>query len=345
MASCRSCGCDASFDSERARSIHESKKHGGVGDNSWKDREYLEREYAVKGRSMKDIADEHDVPYNRVRSAIHEFDIETRGSNETRYYDRRKMLRESIEDIKNRYVENKEPAYKIAEDYGVTDATITRLLKESGVEVRDIQQQHVANSDYPKLHDRKWLKKQYRQKERYAPELAEELGCSVGAVKKALEKYDIETFDHGETISGEKNPNWKGGTEAKPCDYCGEEYQSRVYQQNDRFCCNQCFWQWRSENLVGPQATNWRGGHPSVYLGRWQHYRQKRLEKDSYECVICSMSQEAHRKQYNRSLEVHHIIPYRTFDEPEEANQLGNLITLCCSCHVEWEGIPVVPQC
>jgi predicted HNH restriction endonuclease len=37
-------------------------------------------------------------------------------------------------------------------------------------------------------------------------------------------------------------------------------------------------------------------------------------------------------------LEVHHIIPVREFEIPEEANTMDNLILLCRGCHVEIEN-------
>jgi predicted HNH restriction endonuclease len=35
----------------------------------------------------------------------------------------------------------------------------------------------------------------------------------------------------------------------------------------------------------------------------------------------------------DRLLDVHHIDPIRTFEKPEEANTMDNLILLCRSCH------------
>jgi len=32
-------------------------------------------------------------------------------------------------------------------------------------------------------------------------------------------------------------------------------------------------------------------------------------------------------------LSVDHVIPYRTFESPSEANQQDNLVALCSSCH------------
>lgn len=40
--------------------------------------------------------------------------------------------------------------------------------------------------------------------------------------------------------------------------------------------------------------------------------------------------------------DVHHIKPVRDFDEPQEAHEMTNLITLCKRCHTsaEWGTIP-----
>jgi 5-methylcytosine-specific restriction endonuclease McrA len=45
-----------------------------------------------------------------------------------------------------------------------------------------------------------------------------------------------------------------------------------------------------------------------------------------------------HEDECDTELHVHHIIPLREFDEPEEANTLSNLVTVCTSCHGEVEG-------
>jgi len=239
MVSCRHPNCNDELESKRGRSIHESKVHGEVlHDTSWDEETYLREEYVENGRTMKDIANEHDVPYNTIRDAILNYGIETRNPDETRYFDRRKMLRESIDDIKNRYVNEKQPAYEIANEYNVDDATITRLLKEAGVDVRNVQEQHLATTDYPKLTDYNWLWEEYRNKEKYTPEIAEELGCSVGAVYNAILRHDIPVWEHGETISGEKNAHWNGGRERYYGPNWTEKRENAIQSNNEQ--CKAC---------------------------------------------------------------------------------------------------------
>jgi len=209
MVACRHNDCDADLKSERGRSIHEARVHGEVlRSEEWDDKQYLQEQYLENGKTIKQISEENNVPYNSIQSAIHDHDIETRGTNATRYFDRREMLRESIEDIMNEYLEEGTPMYKIADEYGVNDATIARWLQKHGVDTRDIQEQNLRSSDYPELLDYDWLWENYREKERYTPELAEELGCCDATVLNALYRHNIPVWDHGETIEGEKHPRW-----------------------------------------------------------------------------------------------------------------------------------------
>lgn len=96
------------------------------------------------------------------------------------------------------------------------------------------------------------------------------------------------------------------------------------------------------ENQVGENNYNWEGGK-RVYTGCWDQKRELVLERDEHECVLCGTTQTEHTEKFSRSLEVHHIIPYRKFDNDERAHDPSNLITLCKDCHLEWEGIPLRP--
>ena len=44
----------------------------------------------------------------------------------------------------------------------------------------------------------------------------------------------------GIDVSGEKNPNWKGGTIRKVCDVCGQEYFVKKCHSKSRFCSLRC---------------------------------------------------------------------------------------------------------
>jgi len=55
------------------------------------------------------------------------------------------------------------------------------------------------------------------------------------------------------------------------------------------------------------------------------------------------MTDEEHINDHGYELHVHHIKPIREFDEPEEANVLSNLVTLCHEHHNIWEGTYLRP--
>ena len=85
-----------------------------------------------------------------------------------------------------------------------------------------------------------------------------------------------------------------------------------------------------SENIVGENHPNWLGGHIDSRGPNWQEQRQKALERDGYSCQKCG--------ETDGRLDVHHIIPYRYFDDYITANELDNLTTLCHSCHMHVEN-------
>ena len=66
---------------------------------------------------------------------------------------------------------------------------------------------------------------------------------------------------------------------------------------------------------------------PNDYGTSWLGQRDRARARDGYRCQICGAP------EVGRAHDVHHKIPFRTFSSPEQANQLGNLITLCQSCH------------
>jgi len=104
----------------------------------------------------------------------------------------------------------------------------------------------------------------------------------------------------------------------------------------------------------GPDSPSWKGGFGDISYGpNWYQQRKRTLERDSYECQTpgCTMGRDEHYKQFDRDLSVHHIIPIRTYvDEDgvldyDEANRLGNLVTVCHYHHGFWERMsPLQPD-
>lgn len=90
------------------------------------------------------------------------------------------------------------------------------------------------------------------------------------------------------------------------------------------------------ENMSGPDHYAWKDNPESIDYGEnWFHRRKEARERDNNTCQVCGFEPDG------RNLDVHHIQPIKTFDEPEAANTLDNLITLCRSCHRKYEGIPI----
>ncbi|WP_280985286.1 homing endonuclease associated repeat-containing protein [Halorhabdus utahensis] len=92
---------------------------------------------------------------------------------------------------------------------------------------------------------------------------------------------------------------------------------------------------------AGEEHPGWKGGHKRYYGPSWSSARRKARERDGYTCQRCGMTDEEHLDEYGHKLHVHHIKPFRTFDDHEDANDLGNLITVCLDCHNRLEGLPL----
>lgn len=81
------------------------------------------------------------------------------------------------------------------------------------------------------------------------------------------------------------------------------------------------------------------GPSTSDYGENWDERRFEILERDGFECRLCGISQSEHREKEDVGLHVHHIQPFRTFDDPEVANQASNLVTVCSDCHTTIEPL------
>lgn len=116
------------------------------------------------------------------------------------------------------------------------------------------------------------------------------------------------------------------------CKYCDtrmEVLKTDWERGRGRFCSHECLSAWMSDQHEGE----------AVYNGRWRQARRDALRRDEYKCQNCGVDQD----ELGQNPDVHHIQPVRTFDDPQEAHVLTNLVSLCKSCHtrVEAGSIPV----
>ena len=124
---------------------------------------------------------------------------------------------------------------------------------------------------------------------------------------------------------------------------CGKDIQKppgRIKRNKHNFCSQVCKHRYKSENYTGPNSSNWRGGAAKFYGPNWKSQSRQARKRDGYRCQLCGKSQ----KDNKRALDVHHKIPFKTFnyipDKNEnylQANDLDNLISLCIACHAQTE--------
>jgi 5-methylcytosine-specific restriction endonuclease McrA len=117
------------------------------------------------------------------------------------------------------------------------------------------------------------------------------------------------------------------------CSECGVEFErveSGIEDFKHYFCSKKC----QKENidyiLRGSEHYRYIDGESRNSRGKgWVKVRKIIRKRDNYTCQRCGI----HEEEYGKALDVHHIKPYRLFDNYIEANQFSNLISYCSSCH------------
>lgn len=135
------------------------------------------------------------------------------------------------------------------------------------------------------------------------------------------------------------------------CDQCGVTFTTpKGDDRKGRFCGNDCYYLWRSENnvggpiLTGEDHPQWKGGYTQHRGTDWPKLREKALQADDYQCQGCGWHDDDHRDEHGVGLHVHHIRPVTSFENPADADTVGNLVPLCRDCHGKWEGVPLRPR-
>jgi hypothetical protein len=114
------------------------------------------------------------------------------------------------------------------------------------------------------------------------------------------------------------------------CRRCGDIFQVIPANSDRVYCSKECYWSDRSDRFCGEDNPSWtENPAPQHRGGNWRKVRRKVIQRDGRECQKCG----ANESESPFSLEVHHIVPFREFDDSDQANKLKNLVTLCKSCH------------
>lgn len=132
----------------------------------------------------------------------------------------------------------------------------------------------------------------------------------------------------------------------KTCPVCGNKFYCYPCEVDIRKTCSvECKNEYERINGTnsGENCNFWRGGFDSYRGKNWYHQRQLALKRDGNKCAICGKT----AKEQGYNMIVHHIVPFRFFDNDyERANDLDNLICLCHNCHAKQESHrwTVVPE-
>lgn len=202
---------------------------------------------------------------------------------------------------------------EVADEFGCHETTIVKWMKKHGIEA---QREYESHEVQCKNCDSTLERPPWRLEKR------ENHFCD----------YECHSEWQKEANLGENNNNWKPPAE-KECEQCGTQFQfERKYRGERRFCSLDCANRWKSQSMRGEDHHNWTGqDHYTYYGANWKDQREKVVSRDVI-CRICEHDGSEHR------LEVHHITPIKSFDDPEDANTLDNLILLCRSCHGKVEA-------
>ena len=121
----------------------------------------------------------------------------------------------------------------------------------------------------------------------------------------------------------------KEGNKDRYKKYMKNNEQWKLYQQTYRKENKDKIAQWREENKYKCREC--------MEEKRFGGNRKKVLLRDNFECVICGISNEEHKKKFNRNITIDHIDGNgRNSKKPN--NDMGNLRTLCLSCHGSIDG-------
>lgn len=116
------------------------------------------------------------------------------------------------------------------------------------------------------------------------------------------------------------------------CSFCKTTFNKKPsVVKTLNFCTVECMGIYYSENQLfsGENSGTWSGGKITYYGPDWLRQRREARKRDEYACKRCGI----HEKEYGQELSVHHIIPFSTFTDYQEANDLANLLSVCEPCH------------
>lgn len=296
-----------------------------VTEPPWQEEERLRRLYVDEGLTVAEIGDRLGCAGTTISDWLNRHNIDTRdpdpptmeGEDNPRFVTREEL----IEDYQNLADElGKTPSQEEYNDHGEYTWSAIRGNFDGMGELQDAAglERHrngrvtlvceVCGEEYDEKHAKK-------DTSRF---------CS----RECSSAWKVEAY------SGHGNPNGHKPISCT-CEWCGDTYTATQHKkESTRFCSQECMIEWRAREYSGENHPRWKDNDDYYRGPNWARQRGKARDRDGHECQHCGSKNQ---------LQVHHIVPYESFDDHQEANRLPNLITLCVSCHqrVEWGSLTV----
>lgn len=124
------------------------------------------------------------------------------------------------------------------------------------------------------------------------------------------------------------------------CETCRTTFEkrpSRIARVSHTYCSESCRDAGHAANIRGEDNPRWTGGYEGYYGPTWVEQRRQTIRRDGERCFLCGLDRENHYGLFRTDLHVHHMTPFREFDDSTEANRLSNLLTVCNYCHKRLE--------
>jgi len=160
--------------------------------------------------------------------------------------------------------------------------------------------------------------------------------CDVETVEKPVCSLECRKQVLSEAHSGKNSHKYKESF--VNCSECGKEIEVqpvKLETQENYFCDQSCYGEWLSKHNYGEAHHQYKSDKKNKRLyetKRWKVTAAKALERDNGECQFCFTDDQ---------LVVHHIHPVNDGGAKYDIN---NLVTLCRSCHMKWEGLYLRPD-
>lgn len=324
--------CD--FSNFNALSQHFNRMHDGpiAPDVRLESKETCKRLYHQRGLSLPEMGDLMGTSQQTVSKWLDKHDIET----DTKHGEQEKSdLLHDFEWLWTQRWVNQRNEREIASELDVTHPAVGYWLKKY----------NIGGRVHPYIDDPEILHDLYIRRDWSVKELTDEFNVNKCTVSKKARQGGFSKKVHRTNVWGlrwaipyirEQYMKEKKTVEQIASDL-GIGGTAPIIDMMDRFDIDR-----RDRTYYsGERSKQWIEAVPTgIYDGEWMKAREKARSRDGYNCQRCGVSED----ELNTELDVHHKVPYRNFDDPNKANELDNLMSLCSRCHPIIEAWSLIPE-